>query len=248
MRALLLIAAVGGVAHADPPGMTASTTIVTAPPAPGELDQLATSDAASARTGVFDSGIVLDTGKVDVTLITAATQGSQLGVAVGVGGGVQLSLDALDAFGGRYESIGGDVRLAVARGARHSIAVGVGYHAASSSLGQAEEPFIGSYLTLGGDFAYAFGDRLLASFGTGFVRYDGTDGMSTTTSLYGHAGLVYGAGLVRGIAELGYLGSPLGVVAARLATRHVSADLGVGATGGDVISTPMVVFALSVRN
>jgi len=251
MRVLLAILATSGAAYADPPGMTATTTttnIAPAAEAPGELDQLATSDAASSRGGVFDSGIVQQTGKVDVTLITVATQGSQVAASVGVGGGVELSVDGLDAFGGRYESLGGTARLQVAHGRRHAISVAVGYHWASTNQIEPTEPFYGSYVTLGGDMAYAFGNRVLTSFGLGVVRYDGTDAMSTTTSLYAHADVVYGAGLVRGLAEIGYLADPLAVLGARVAWRHVSADLGLGASGNSTLSTPMAVFALSVRN
>jgi hypothetical protein len=258
MKVLLgiLVVTMVGVAYADPPGLTtptatatatSTTTTTTAVAPPGELDQLATSDAASTRGAVSDSGIVLGTGKVDVTLLTLATDGSQIGVAVGVGAGVELSVDALDALGGRYDSLGGNVRLQIARGPRHAISVAAGYHWGSNDFGDAA-PFLGGYVTLGGDLAYAVNDRLLTSFGLGVVHADGGDGMSGSTSLYGHADLVFGRSWVRLLTEVGFLGAPDAVVGARFASRRVSADLGLGVTGLNEVSSPLLLLALSVRN
>jgi hypothetical protein len=242
MRVLVVICILAAAAHADPPGMT-----TLAPVAPNDLDQLARSDAASDRGFAFDSGLVLGRGDVDVSLRSLLEHGSNLGLGVGLGGGVALSIDGTDGLGGRYESLGGGVRVRIARGPRYEFSLATGYHWASQGADTIDQPFSGGYLTVGGDLAIAVNDRLLMSFGLGAARYTG-DGDSTT-GFYGHADLVVGASWLRMLVEVGDVGSPFAVVGARLATAHVSVDLGVGASSDELVdsASAVVVFAVSVR-
>ncbi|HEY3802645.1 MAG TPA: hypothetical protein VGL61_08545 [Kofleriaceae bacterium] len=275
MRVLLGVSllTIATAAYADPPGsaMPPQPSIVAAPapapppPASGDLDRLASNDAASSRGFVFDSGSVLHAGEVETSLRTIIETGSALSLAVGVGGGVQLSVDGLYGQDGRYEALGGQVRMRVLGGPRYAVSIAAGYHWASSSLDEGE-PTNGSFLTFGGDLALAVSDRVLLSIGLGVSHFSGDNNMTEvedpvgvaghidlaelpdpSTDVIGHVGLVVGRSWVRLLAEVGDIGDAYGLVGARLATRHVSVDLGVGAVTGEGFSSPAVVFGLSGR-
>jgi hypothetical protein len=276
MRVLLGVSllTIGTAAYADAPGapMAPQPAVVAAPappppPAPaGDLEQLAANDAASSRGFLFDTGSVLHAGEVETSLRTVVETGSAITVAVGVGGGVQLSVDGLYGFDGRYEAVGGDVRMRVLGGPRYAVSISAGYHWASSSLDDGE-PTNGSFLTFGGDLALAVSDRMLLSIGLGVAHWSGdndSDGgepipvgvagrinlaslPDPSTDITGHVGLVFGRSWIRLLAEIGDIGDAYGLVGARLATRHVSVDLGLGAVTGDAFSSPAVVFGLSAR-
>ncbi len=250
MRARLvavLVVTIASSAHADPPGMTPN--LPPPPPiaaAPSDLDQLTHNDAAASHGFAFDSGLVLGTGDVAISLLTLVENASNLNVSVGVGGGVELSVDGSDGLGGRFYGLGGGVRVQLARGPRYAISIAGGYHWASEGVDDESLPY-DTYLTFGGDLALAVTDRLLMSFGLG-VLHDDTDGDSTT-SFYGHVDLVYGRSRFRFLAEVGDVGTPIAALGVRYASRYVSVDLGIGATGlgDDVVSTPVVVFGLTGR-
>ncbi|HEX4455410.1 MAG TPA: hypothetical protein VH143_31340 [Kofleriaceae bacterium] len=253
MRLFWLVALVTGsaAAYADPPGMTNPSQFTTTQiaPAPNELDTVTRGDAASDRGFAFDTGVVLGAGQVELGLRTLLEKGTDLSVAVGVGGGVELSVDGIDALGDRFEALGGGVRVRVARGPRYALSAAAAYHWANANLDDTE-PFEGGYLTVGGDLALAVNEQLLMSFGLGVVRYaDGGDGSDSSTSFYGHVDLLFGGSWARLLVEVGDIAAPFAIVGGRFATRHVSVDLGVGLTGDnlDDDSSAVVMFGVSVR-
>ncbi len=252
MRLLWLVALVTGsaTAYADPPGMTNPSQLTTTQIAPpNDLDTITRGDAAATRGFAFDTGVVHGTGEVNLGLRTLFEKGTDLSVGVGVGGGVELSVDGIDALGNRFEALGGGVRVRVAHGPRYAISAAAAYHWANTNLDDTE-PFEGGYLSVGGDLALAVSDRLLMSFGLGVVRYaNGDDGSDATTSFYGHADLLFGGSWVRLLVEVGDIAAPFALVGGRFATRHVSVDLGVGMTGDnlDDDSSAVVMLGVSVR-
>ena len=254
MRLLWLVALVTGsaVAYADPPGMTPTnaapltTTQIAAPPP--DLDTLTRNDAASDRGFAFDTGVVLHAGQVELGVRTLFEKGSDLSLSVGVGGGVELSIDGIDALGNRFEALGGGVRVRVLRGPRYTLSVAGAYHWANTNLDDTE-PFEGGYLTVGGDLAIAVNSQLLMSFGLGVVRYADSGDSDPSTSFYGHVDLLFGASWARLLVEVGDIAAPFAIVGGRFATRHVSFDLGVGLTGDnlDDDSSAVVMFGMSPR-
>jgi hypothetical protein len=255
MRLFWLVALVTGsaVAYADPPGMTTPTSAVPltttqiAPPPP-DLEAVTHDDAASDRGFAFDTGVVLHTGQVELGFRTLFEKGTDLSLGVGVGGGVELSIDGIDGLGGRFEAFGGGVRVRVMRNRRSTLSVAAAYHWANTNLDDTE-PFEGGYLTVGGDLAVAVNNQLLISFGLGVVRYADSGDSDPSTSFYGHVDMLFGGSWMRLLVEVGDIAAPFALVGARFATRHVSVDLGIGLTGDnlDDDSSAFVMLGVSAR-
>jgi hypothetical protein len=244
MRALVILGfllVASASAFADPPGLTQ-----TLPPAPTQLDLIEQHDAGYDRGMVFGSGLVLGRGDVDVSLVSALETGSNLSVGVGIGAGVELSVDGIDALGGRFETLGSNVRVQLAHGPTYTFSAQVGYHWASDDIG-------GSYLTVGGDIAVALADTSLLTVGLGFLRETGDDNSvsDSSTNLTAHVDLLMGSRMFRPLLEVGYIGSPFAYGGVRFASRYVSVDGGIGvlssngAVDGD--SGPFAMIGLSLR-
>jgi hypothetical protein len=244
MRALVVLGflvVASRAAFADPPGLTQ-----TVPSAPTPIDLIEQHDAGYDRGMVFGSGLVLGRGDVDVSLVSALETGSNLSVGVGIGAGIELSVDGIDALGGRFETLGTNIRLQLAHGPTYAFSVLVGYHWASEEIG-------GTYLTLGGDLAVALGDTSLLTVGLGFLRATGDDDSfgDSSTNLTAHVALLMGSHMFRPLIELGYIGSPFAFAGVRFASRYVSVDGGIGALSSngavDDESGPFAMIGLSLR-
>ncbi|HEY1549884.1 MAG TPA: hypothetical protein VGG28_18775, partial [Kofleriaceae bacterium] len=163
-------------------------------------------------------------------------------------GGVELSIDGIDGLGNRFEALGGGARVRLLNRPRYTFSVAAAYHWANTNLDDTE-PFEGGYLTVGGDLAVAVNNRLVMSFGLGVVRYADSGDDDPSTSLYGHVDMLFGSRWARLLVEVGDIAAPFAIIGARFATRHVSADLGVGLTGDNVDddSSAFAMFAVSAR-
>lgn len=233
----------------SPPGLTPAVVPPAPPPPPAvvaPIDEASRRDAASDRAFGLGTAIVLPSGVSDASL-RVGPFGALGSVAVGIGGGLEVSAD----YGSGHDQAtmyGGGLKVSLGHGATWALALDGSIHKAGDNYG-------GSGATL-----YTFGGRVTTCIDAGCsALWSGGLGVYTSSDSSDKipvlsTSLVLGRGGVKPLLELAYLAAPnaggaLGFAGLRLGGSHVAIDVGVGfvAAAGDSggsAGVPMVGVAL----
>ncbi len=247
MRSFDIVAAMclmAGTAHADdpgqrdelPPSVHASTDVS----GPALLDHVQAIDAANDRAFVLGTALVQPMGNVDMSLRSVVEHGAILGLAAGIGFGIELSVDSAWLGGTTHENVlGVGAKVRIVRRGTWAVSVDASVHKVSTDAG--DYMYSTNYYMTGVKLTGCASPtcNALVTVGLGIAASKEsltTDGVFDTIAPVVTGSVVIGTGAFRPMLELAYADDAYGVIGARFGGRHVAFDCGVGFTslGGNV--------------